>query len=344
MILSLIILISIGIIAYFHYVQGFLSSLISAVCAAFAATLAFGYHETVVETFLGGRMADYAHSMAIVVLFAAIYTILRVVFDSFIPGNIAVPLYVDRVGAAVLGIVTGLFTMGVFAIAAQQLPVGPSVAGFARFPLDSSRPVVVSWPGQRAMDKRVHAELVDETFDDSKQQSLLIPVDAMLVSFTEALSAGGSISGARPLHSVHPDLLTQLFGQRLGMQVGSRRVAFNTGGANHVSLGGLYRLKQAAQMQGESEQIKDRKLKPTIETAGDNDLLLVVRTRIDANAAGDNDKRFRFSLGAVRLMAGGANWYPLGTLEDAGILFSNRLDDFLIMPPEKEMVDFVFRS
>ncbi len=344
MILSVLIILLAGVIAYFHYIQGFFSATISTICAVFAALLAFGYHETVVESFLGGMAADYAHGMALVVLFAVIYTGLRLLFDGFIPGNIRLPLYLDRVGAAVMGIISALFATGVFAVAAQLLPFGPSVAGYARFPIDSSREVVVNFPGQKGADKRAHGELIDETFEDSKKKSLVIPVDDMLVNFADKLSSRGSLAGARPLNSVHPDYLTELFGQRLGIQVGAKRVAYNAGGANQVSLAGLYRIREAAQIQGESEQIKDRTLKPTISVSGDNDMLLIVRTKIDPNSAGDNrDKRFRFSLGSVRLMSGGSNWYPIGTLEDSGIVFSTRLDDFLIMPPEKEMVDLVFR-
>jgi hypothetical protein len=342
MILSVVILLLIGGIAYFHYIQGMLSATLSAICAAFAAVIAFGMHEWVVTSLLGGRAADYAHAMALVVLFAAIYTILRLAFDGFVPGNVQLPLYVERAGAAVMGIVAGLFSTGVLAVAAQLLPFGPPVAGAARYPLQGGRDVTFSVAGARAQDLRTYNELEDDVFDPSKQSGLLIPVDDLLVGLVGKLSADGSLAGAQPLYAVHPDFLTQAFGQRLGIQTGAKRVAYNAGGTTQVSLAGLFRLREAAQIQGELPQIKDRSLAPTIKLAGESEFLLVVRTRVDAGAA-DKDGKFRFSLGSVRLVVDGVNWYPIGTLEDGGVLFSSRLDDFLFKPGNKSMVDLVFR-
>ena len=125
MIFPLAILILVGVIAYFHYVEGLFSATISAICAILAAVLAFSYHEVIIFTLLKGKVANYAHAMILVTLFALGYLILRVIFDKAVPGNVRFPLYVDRVGGAVMGIIAGVFATGILAIAAQSLPFGP---------------------------------------------------------------------------------------------------------------------------------------------------------------------------------------------------------------------------
>src|SRR3954452_24848457 len=104
MIFSIIILAIVGVVAYFHYAQGFFSALLSAICAVLASLIALSYQETVVEMLLKGKAADSANAMITVVLFALSYVILRTLFDKMIPGNVRVPLMVDKVGAAASGV------------------------------------------------------------------------------------------------------------------------------------------------------------------------------------------------------------------------------------------------
>jgi hypothetical protein len=350
MLLSLILIVLIGGIAYVHYLQGFFSATLSAVGAILAAVLAFGYHETIVNMLLAGRAADYAEALVLVALFAALYTIFRVVADAFIPGNIHVPLMVDKVGAAVMGLVAALFCVGVLAVAAQQLPFGPSIAGYARMAVEDSRAVTVVLPGMpRAEDVYVHNELRESQIDTTKQQGLLIPVDDMLIGAVNKLS-DGALAGARPLGSVHPDYLLELFGQRVGIQPGAKRIAYNGGTAGEaISLSGVFRLREAPQVQGELKQLKDYGLPATVKVAGDDELLLVFRLNINGDAAGDEkDKKFRFSLGSIRLNTFDQNnrpknFWPIGTVEDGAVIFGSKPDDFLVKPANKQGFDVVFR-
>src|SRR2546425_836554 len=133
MILSVIILLLVGVIAYFHYVQGLFGATISAIIAVIAACMAVSYHETLVDMLLKGKMADQANAMMLCVTFAAVYIILRVIFDKAVPGNLRFPAVADAVGGGVMGIIAGIFATGVFALAAQSLPFGPAVAGHSRY-------------------------------------------------------------------------------------------------------------------------------------------------------------------------------------------------------------------
>src|SRR3954470_23615949 len=98
MIFGLIIVLLLGGIAYFHYAQGFFSALLSAVCAVTAAVLAVGYHEAIVLSLLQGKVADYANALCLVAIFAGVYIVLRTLLDKVVPGNIRLPVAVDRVG------------------------------------------------------------------------------------------------------------------------------------------------------------------------------------------------------------------------------------------------------
>src|SRR5689334_23215472 len=120
MILSIVILIMVGGIAYFHYVTGFFSATLSAICAVLSAAIAISYQETIVEKFLGGKMVDYANAAVTVALYCLSYLILRMLFDRLVPGNVRVPLWVDRIGAVAMGLVAGLMAAGTVAFAAQQ--------------------------------------------------------------------------------------------------------------------------------------------------------------------------------------------------------------------------------
>src|SRR3982751_1838485 len=118
MILSVIILLMVGGIAYFHYVTGFFSATLSAIAAVFSAAIAVSYQETIVEKFLGGKMVDYANGAVTVALFCVCYVLLRTLFDRLVPGNVRVPLWVDRIGAVAMGLVAGVMAAGTVAFAA----------------------------------------------------------------------------------------------------------------------------------------------------------------------------------------------------------------------------------
>src|SRR5689334_13493478 len=127
MILSIVILIMVGGIAYFHYVTGFFSATLSAIAAVLAAAIAVSYQETVVDKFLAGKMVDYANAAVTVALYVVVYIVLRTLFDRLVPGNVRVPLWVDRIGAVAMGLVAGVMAAGTVGFAAQQLPFGRAV-------------------------------------------------------------------------------------------------------------------------------------------------------------------------------------------------------------------------
>lgn len=328
MLLSIIILALLAGVVYFHYAQGLFSATLSAALAMVAACLAIGQYEVVVSLLPVGRLVDYAPAAAMAGVFGIVYGVGRVVFDALAPGNLRFPSIVDKVGGAVMGLIAGMFGTGVFAIAAQSLPVGPSILGLSRFELVGTREVRIPTRGQ-ALDARVRNELKADALRPEDRAGLLIPVDSFVLGFVRALSDGGSLAGATPFEAVHPNLLDQFFGQRIGVQTGALRTAINDAKRQQARVAALFVLPSLSQADGEAENIRKRNLPLTLKPSA-SDVLLVVRTLFNLDAS-DDDKLFRFSPASVRLVAGGVNHHPIGALDDRGILRVNRPDDFLFV-------------
>lgn len=346
MLLNIIIIAVIAGIAYFHYAQGLFGATISAVIAIIAAVLAVGYHENLVNALLGGAVGDYATAGALAAIFALVYIICRTITDKAIPGNVRLPLLVDRIGGAAMGLIAGLFTAGMVALIAQALPFGPAVGGHARYALEGSREVTVTPPGaSRAIDMEVLNELDEDTFMDEKEKKLIIPVDDIVLGFVQKMSDGGSLSGARTLASVHPDYPAELFAQRLGVQVGAKRTAFNAPGKSQqvsVPEQGVFLVTQDLTKNQIDAELPSMHLRDVVAKPTANQVQLVVRVMFNKDAA-DSDGNVRVSPASVRLVANGTNYFPVGTLE-GGMLYANKVDDFLFINVKgaDAGADFVF--
>ena len=338
MVFAIIIIVLIGVVAFFHYTQGFWSATLSAVCAVFAAALAVGYHENVVNTLLKGQMSDQANAIALIAVFALTYLILRIIFDKAIPGNLRLPVIIDKIGAGIMGFFAAIFSVGVVAVAAQTLPYGPTVGGYARYPMAEDRTASMPIQGKvQYQEIPVSDQLEPDRLAPEDRKSLWVPVDDWVLGLVSHLSDGGSIAGARPLKSVHPNYLDEVFAQRLGIQTGGARVATNAV-KPQISIKGLFRSGALPQMDGEPPNMRPtgKPVKVPDPKAGES--LLVVRVQFDTGT-GDVEKsqRFvRFSMGSIRLVArsqdeGPTNIYPVGTVEAGSTLLANRMDDFLFI-------------
>jgi hypothetical protein len=339
-------------VTFFHYTQGLFSGVISAILAAFSAVIALSYHETVVEKLLGGAMADSANGAVVLAMFAGIYLVLRMVFDQLVPGGVQMPAMADKIGGAVMGLVAGTFAAGVVAFAAQSLPFNPAILGYSRMEVEETSAGIrtggstgktKTYPLYDAMmnDKPLH------TVDGTQQQKMYLPADDVLVSTAMMLSDRGALSSSKPLASVHPDWLLELFGQRVGVQSVAKRVLLNPpdGSAGDVSLAaddshlgaGVYYLENEKgkertlfQQGGEIESVS--KLRPAGPEdrfggtrLGRGEIGVVVRVFFSKKAKDNKDSLIRLSMGAVRICTQKndpgtgemtwANYFPIGTLE-----------------------------
>lgn len=346
-------------IVFFHFLQGFFSATLSAIFAVVSAVLALSYHETVVEKLLGGKMADYAHALVLLALFAVIYLILRIIFDNVVKGDVRVPAGLNKAGAVVMGIIAAVFATGVMAVAAEELPFNISIGQFARYDVQDDRYVVV--PLGRSLDRTEYNELNNGKpgefgTEGSGHGVPILPVDNILVGAVDKL-ADGSLSAGKPLESVHADFLDELFGQRMGIEPGASHVAINLPDKhlNAMQVIGLYTQLIPTANQKDAEFAKLRSggaLKPIAFDA--NKMFLIVRVAFDPQAADQKDRVFRFSPGSARLQAylsrtesgspGYVDFYPVGTMQNASTLMLNKPDDYLFvqLSDHPQGVDLVY--
>jgi len=359
MILLVVVILCILGIAFFHYTQGVFSATISAILTILCAVFAFSFDETLLERLLAGKAANYAHGLMLLLLFALSYAILRQIFDKCVPDRMRLPLLLDRIGGAVMGIVAGAFATGIVVIAAQEFPFGPTFMGYSRYSVNDDHDVIIPMPGhQQSKSFHEYDELKSDepgVFDDSSKHTLY--VDDLVVNTVAYLSNGGSLAGDQPLTAIHPEFLTELFGQRLGIEPGGRNVAMNIPSKNieDVKVDGLFSLPSVAQAESEVPKMRTSftaRLNQTLKVPADS-VLLVVRT-VFAHSAVDSDSLVRVSTGAVHLVVplapkgdgsnGPKDYYPLGTLQGDSTLFLNKLDDPIFLDDRQgpQAADFVF--
>ncbi|MGE5612361.1 MAG: CvpA family protein, partial [Bacillota bacterium] len=354
MLLSLIIIVLIGVIAYFHYLQGFFSAAISAVLAAIAAILAIGYHEVVVNLAGNTYLPEYATAASIVAIFAVSYLVLRLLFDAAVPGYVHFALMVDRAGAIAMGLVAGVIAAGVFAIAAQALPFGPNVAGNCRYPVEFEKKTVIKLATSVAVLDAVYDQLDAEKYvrnESGDASGLWVPADSIVLKLVTLVSReGGSLDCGRSFETIHPDFLQELFGQRVGLQPGSRHSA----AASSLGVGGVFMLTgpilqddpERWTREGAPVGIRGAKGSAPALTReykpGSGKVALVVRVKPETAGADPGPSGLiAFTPASARLAANRKNYFPIGTLESGRVLYRNVVDDPLFLPAGKS-VDLVY--
>jgi hypothetical protein len=127
--------------------------------------------------------------------------------------------------------------------------------------------------------------------------------------------------------------------------VGAKRTAFNGGkGKGQVSVpdDGVFVVTQDLTKNQVDAELNDLHGREVNWKKSGKDVQLVVRVMFGKDAA-DSDGSVRISPASVRLVAGGNNVFPVGTLEN-GVLYSNKVDDFLFINVKgaDSGADFVF--
>ncbi len=353
MVFSLILFALCLIVAFFHYVQGFFSATISAILVAIAAVVALGWYEQVAPLLFNIKFYDQAASISMVVLFAVTYFVPRLICDSLIPGNVRLPFIVEKVGAAVMGIIAGLLSTGVVAVAAEALPFGTTIGMYSRFDTADKTGQFMGRMGQM-QDISLQDVVTVDKLDPDNADHLWFRQDDLVVGLESKVTGQGSLGTDQSFTAVHPDLLDELYGQRLGIQTGARHTALTTEQNHAVNVSGVYMpLRALPQIDGESQEMRgDLQVSdPTVKTEPDQIVLVVRMTVSGRDLADEADHLLRFSAGAVRLVAGEPesgiefkDYYPVATLDGKGVAVACRPDDFLIadMALGSHTFDFVF--
>ncbi|MFT3788745.1 MAG: CvpA family protein [Tepidisphaeraceae bacterium] len=343
---NLVVLLALLGVAYIHWIQGLFSSAISMVCAIVAAAMALSYSETIITSYLGGAMANYANAMTLPVVFAVIYLVLRLIFDMLVPGNVRVPHLMDKIGGGVCGFIAGIFSVGTVVLAAQYLPVGPSIMMWSRYETedrDSVAPV-----GSREEDVKVYDVMKqsDQFKLAGEESGLWFPVDRWVAGFVKGQAGtgpgtGGALANGRSFAAIHPDLPNELFFQRLGTPLGTKRVGLPFVHQIESSVVGNVRwLKQVREADSQTKNMRGSNYlepakTPRVPDAGR--VLIAVPMTFSADA-GEKDNIIRMSPGQLRLvgpMPSSKTYYPIGTLYRGNVLIRERLDDMIYIDEGK---------
>ena len=355
MILSILVILVLLGVATFQYTQGLFPATIAAVCAAAAALGAFAFHEPLARAF-GGPLGSYADAVALAGLFAVLFVLLRFVVDNFFPGNVRYPVAMDKIGAAVMGLVCGFFPAAILALVASQLPLGARAMMYSRYATeDGEVPAPRNLAQFYAVDRNDPSSDIMEYRDaitaerlgeGAEASSLWLPVDAWFVSLAASLSGPeGSLTGPTDFASVYPGgydgYADAAYGRRIGLQAGAKQAALYDpdGGEAQVRLadeGGLFRLvtEEGGQFAGGLPQTKGEDWfgrndpDPTLLAPAGKELL-VVRLLFDRKAAGEGGY-VRFGPSAARLVAGGKQYFAAGTIESSRVAVRAAPDDYLV--------------
>jgi hypothetical protein len=356
MIFSVLLFAIFGIVAFFHFTQGFFTATISAILTMIAAAVAMGWYETAAPLLFSTKMYDEAASISLVLIFAVTYFVPRYLIDSLVPGNVRVPFLVEKIGAGVMGAIAGLFCSGIVAVAADALPFGPSIAMYSRFGLTNQSDAQYAGPSGQMLDTKNNDVFNGDRIDpsDSTFSQVWLRQDDLVVGLANKVSAeSGSLSNDRPFALVHPDLLDEYYGQRLGIQAGGKHSAVNTDQAPLVTVKGVFAPpRPIPQVDGEPTmmRVQGATPPPATVTADGDQIVLVVRMGFSGKDLADDDNLMRFSASTIRLVTGepdsGAafkNYYPVATLDPRGVAVAARPDDFLLADMGgARTIDFVF--
>ena len=130
--IPLLFVILIFAIAVLQSSQGAFSALIMTVLTICCAAASIGTYEWIAVKYLMAWKPDYAHAIAIAVVFGIPLLILRLVTDKLIRRTCLLPGWFDRAGAGLCGLITGFVVTGMLEFALTNVPMGVSFLGYQR--------------------------------------------------------------------------------------------------------------------------------------------------------------------------------------------------------------------
>jgi hypothetical protein len=168
---------------------------------------------------------------------------------------------------------------------------------------------------------------------------MLLPMDDMVVGFTRRMSDGGTLSNDKPFESIHPDLMQELFAQRLGIEAGAKHTASNEKSPQVEVVQVNVLPNTMPQMVGDFDGLWPEPPKEKKLTAEPNHRLISV-TLLFKNDASDDDHLVRLSPGSVRIVyqtrdGVWKNAFPIGTVQ-GGKAWRSRVDEFMFVDASKE--------
>jgi len=263
MLFSIIVALMVLLVAMYYVYQGCFSALIMFFEAVVAAAIAFNYYEGVHDMWKDSISPGIGYPLALMGLFVVLLAVMKTVTDKVIPGNVTMPVMLDRAGGFVGGFFAGLVMVGTSLIAVQMLPIGSDIIGFERLAVN------------------------DDGFNERK--SFYLKPDNFAAWMVGNLS-GGAMSGSNPFNQAKPDILMDLYAARCVTQTEDRHV-IPADAVTVVSMRDGKRIDDATHSLIGNALKRD--FKPAEAPEGRKFLICKVRVKTSANRDKGSDIRFR---------------------------------------------------
>jgi hypothetical protein len=138
MILSLIVIVFWGLLAFVWASRGFYSALLGMICTVLAGAIAFGLWEVVGTKILGASpqagtfawLEGAAWALGLALPFIVSLALFRAVTDAVLRANVTVSTTVNYIGGGICGVVTSTIVMGILVLSVGQQRFGQDLFGF----------------------------------------------------------------------------------------------------------------------------------------------------------------------------------------------------------------------
>jgi len=297
---SLFVVVLVLTITFFQGLQGLFTALINFLLAVLAAALAFGFYESLYFSYLIAYQPEQGRAIALMAIFIVTLLVMRTIFDLTIKQNVHFPVYVDRAGGGVFGLLTALIIVGMLAISVQLLPFGRSFLGFSRYvPYDETEQ-----PVQPPDDKPMSDYLARLDYSQVKlrRQNLWLKPDAFTLALVSHLS-DYALQGRARWSEVYPDLLRTI-GHVNAFPYAAARF---TAPPDALRIDGVWNLPDSSLYVRETvtegrQNERTIQLKPDSTILQPTDRQILIRVHLSTEAA-DTDRVYRFATGQFRLLA-----------------------------------------
>jgi len=133
---SVILCILVVVLTFYQiFTQGLFSSFIMAGLCMISALLALNFYEPLAGTLGRFGIGSFGpQTICLMGLFFLSLLAMRELTDRLIRGNMNFSLFIDRIGAAVFGLISSMIVAGMIALGFQHLSISAEILGFNRCP------------------------------------------------------------------------------------------------------------------------------------------------------------------------------------------------------------------
>ena len=181
--------------------QGAYSAALMLLAALFASAMAIGVHEWFVPLLAQWR-PDYARPLAFFLLFAFVFSVLRLTGGWVVPRRIRLPLWLDLSLGGAFGFLLSMIAFGTLLIGVEMLPGHQIIFGYDRYPQGFAKDVTTTLHGALTVDATSLTGADASVFPKQGPFSVMVDSEDMVVNevngttFTVTRGANGSTPAA----------------------------------------------------------------------------------------------------------------------------------------------------